>query len=662
MDWEFIQPVFIWLEDNPAWSSLFVFLIALSESLLIVGLIVPGAVLMFGAGTLVGSGVLSLNETLLWAFIGAVAGDGISFWIGKRYKKEIACWWPLYKYPEYMTKGQLFFDKHGGKSVFFGRFVGPIRPIIPAVAGMMGMNGKYFFLVNILSALLWAPLYLAPGILFGASIELASLIGTRLIIVVVSLIVCVYFLVWVSGRCINLFSKKFSIVQNFVCQWSENHPQIGQYVISIVNENTNEKKGMIFFSIFVGIVTLLITIILSSFQSGHSNVEYLAENLIALLNSPFVNSFVIVVRQFFSFPVLLICFINCFVLFVLINNTGALKYWLILTSGVLLLATFFNFLLKIINAGDTELFSIPIIFTTVILAFFISLLAHGEKVKFRWMAYSTLLSLLLIYAWVETYFGRVSILQVLSSYLLVSFWVVLFSIAYRQHHNVIRNKASILISVLVIGMLVGSLLSYSTYPRELTSLQKRFSLVHIDEEAWREDGWRQLPLRRVDAFGEVGQKFNLQISGNIVDFEEKLKSDGWEKINKFELQNIFLRLQTDVSINELSWIPHLHFGSFEEIAYSKNIAGDLESQLVVQLWPSRYLLAPLSQPIFVGLIAHRYVDKSDWILKSKIVNLDSSSLNSFAKKYSNWGVDFGLNKSINEGMTQNHHILLLQIK
>ena len=72
MDWQSIQPIFTWLSENPAWSGVFVFLIAFSESLLIVGLIVPGTVLMFGVGTLVGTGVLDIQETLLVAFFGAV--------------------------------------------------------------------------------------------------------------------------------------------------------------------------------------------------------------------------------------------------------------------------------------------------------------------------------------------------------------------------------------------------------------------------------------------------------------------------------------------------------------------------------------------------------------------------------------------------------------
>ena len=67
-----------------------------------------------------------------------------------------------------------FFEKYGGKSVAFGRFVGPMRAVIPLVAGMMGMPTGRFLAANILSAIVWAPVYLLPGIVFGASLELAA--------------------------------------------------------------------------------------------------------------------------------------------------------------------------------------------------------------------------------------------------------------------------------------------------------------------------------------------------------------------------------------------------------------------------------------------------------------------------------------------------------
>jgi len=203
MDWQSIQPFFTWLAENPAWSGLIIFLIALTESLFIVGLLVPGTVLMFGVGTLVGAGVLGIQETLVFAFLGAVAGDGLSFWFGRHYHHQFSNIWPIKNNPHYLDKGAAFFEKHGGKSILFGRFVGPIRPIIPAIAGMMGMSAPYFFMMNVLSAAVWAPFYLIPGIVFGSSIGLASQVGARVMIIIVTLLIIAIGLFWLARKFIN---------------------------------------------------------------------------------------------------------------------------------------------------------------------------------------------------------------------------------------------------------------------------------------------------------------------------------------------------------------------------------------------------------------------------------------------------------------------------
>jgi len=71
----------------------------------------------------------------------------------------------------------------------FGRFVGPVRPVIPAVAGMMQMPAGRFLAVNVASALVWAPAYLLPGIAFGASLELAAEVAGRLAVLVLGILV-----------------------------------------------------------------------------------------------------------------------------------------------------------------------------------------------------------------------------------------------------------------------------------------------------------------------------------------------------------------------------------------------------------------------------------------------------------------------------------------
>ncbi|MFP4183699.1 MAG: VTT domain-containing protein [Halorhodospira sp.] len=181
MELSWAQGILEWLAAHPGWATLLVFAIALSEGVVGAGMLVPGATLLFIAGALVGTGHLGLGPTLIASFLGALVGDTISYWLGRHYGDRLRTYWPLRRYPGALARGDAFFAAHGGKSLVLGRFIGPIRGVIPAVAGMMNMPLRAFLVVNVLSALAWAPAYLLPGLVFGASLAVAASVALRLV-------------------------------------------------------------------------------------------------------------------------------------------------------------------------------------------------------------------------------------------------------------------------------------------------------------------------------------------------------------------------------------------------------------------------------------------------------------------------------------------------
>lgn len=164
---EWFTELLTWIEHNPSYAGMVVFTMSLAESLAIVGVLIPGVVILFGAGTLIGTGILDFWTMCLWAIAGAVIGDSLSFWLGHHFEYLTQRWRWFRLHPDHLKKGIAFFEKYGDLSVALGRFFGPIRAIVPLVAGLMHMPPKRFFVANVLSALVWAPAYLAPGMLFG---------------------------------------------------------------------------------------------------------------------------------------------------------------------------------------------------------------------------------------------------------------------------------------------------------------------------------------------------------------------------------------------------------------------------------------------------------------------------------------------------------------
>lgn len=159
-----------WLGDHPGWLAAALFAAAFIESLAIAGLIVPGVALLFAIAVLAGKTGMPVWSALGWAAAGAIVGDNVSFWIGRAFTGHLHRVWPFSRHPAVLDRGERFFRKHGGKSVVLGRFVGPIRPVIPLVAGAFGMSGNRFLVFNLTSALAWAPVYVLPGFLVGSAI------------------------------------------------------------------------------------------------------------------------------------------------------------------------------------------------------------------------------------------------------------------------------------------------------------------------------------------------------------------------------------------------------------------------------------------------------------------------------------------------------------
>jgi membrane protein DedA with SNARE-associated domain len=158
-----VQPLLAFIAAHAGWAALVMFVTAFGESFAFLSLLFPGTTLLVAAGTLMADGTLPYIPVLVGAVVGATLGDTVSYWIGVRFGDGIVRFWPFSRHPDLLPSGIRFFARHGGKSVAIGRFFGPIRAVIPLAAGVMKMPRGRFWLANVLSALVWAPMLLFAG-------------------------------------------------------------------------------------------------------------------------------------------------------------------------------------------------------------------------------------------------------------------------------------------------------------------------------------------------------------------------------------------------------------------------------------------------------------------------------------------------------------------
>jgi membrane protein DedA with SNARE-associated domain/membrane-associated phospholipid phosphatase len=156
------------------WGYLIIFTAAFLESSAFMGFLVPGESVVVLSGFLASQGYLEIGDLLWVVILGAVLGDSVGYGLGKtigrgyfeRHKRLL-----LLK-EKHIQKVDAYFQRHGGKTIFFGRFVGFLRAMAPFAAGMSRMPYRRFFIYNLAGGILWSLTFTLLGYFFGQSWQL----------------------------------------------------------------------------------------------------------------------------------------------------------------------------------------------------------------------------------------------------------------------------------------------------------------------------------------------------------------------------------------------------------------------------------------------------------------------------------------------------------
>ncbi len=167
-----------YLDNLGALGYWVVFLIAFLEALAFIGAFVPGASIVVIAGFLSSHGYLHIGDLIWFAAIGAILGDAASYYLGTKGTRFFREENRLLK-ASHLERAQRYFERHGSKSIFFGRFIGPIRPVVPFVAGLSRMNMRTFIFWNVVSGFAWAISHLLLGYFFGGAFKAIEAWSTR---------------------------------------------------------------------------------------------------------------------------------------------------------------------------------------------------------------------------------------------------------------------------------------------------------------------------------------------------------------------------------------------------------------------------------------------------------------------------------------------------
>ncbi len=169
---DIIAATIAFARDHQSWAPAIVFALGFVESLAFLSLLVPSTVILLAIGGIFGAGGLAFMPLLIAGGIGASLGYALSYWLGRYFHEPILKAWPFSRYPDMVERAHRFFERYGVFSVFLGHFFGPVRAVIPVIAGVAQMREGPFQLANIPSGFAWAFLVMAPGYFATSSSEM----------------------------------------------------------------------------------------------------------------------------------------------------------------------------------------------------------------------------------------------------------------------------------------------------------------------------------------------------------------------------------------------------------------------------------------------------------------------------------------------------------
>ena len=584
------------LAQNPSLAGVIIFFVAMTEALFVIGLVIPSTVVLVGAGTLVGLGKLQFWPVFLLTVLGAVAGDAISYWFGHVYKGHIKTMWPFSRYPAVIAKGEIFFSKHGGKSVFIGRFVPGVKAVVPGIAGMMGMDAWHFTVINVISAFAWAAAHLFPAMLAGAALTVLGAMSTRLMVAGIIFLALILFIALATRWFTNWFGPHLtSFRQSLVARASRRRGKIPDWIAATLDPSHPHATEML-----VSAGALLIALPLFFLL-----VSEIGPNEQLVLSDAAISNFTGSLRTMATDRVM--------IFFTLLGDTRvtlpvalAAVAWLawrrawhplvglvIATSSAVLFVPLMKYTMQRTRPIDlyagVDGFSFPSGHATINAVFYgiVAYLIAQELPKWgKVLIYSVFAFLVAMICLSRIYLGAHWPSDVAGGLLFAAAVAACYALftGGRPHEIGGLKFAAFTMGVFLVA---ASINVRQGFDRAVVSYAPRLDITPIDGAAWKSGLWKNLPARRIDLVGETEEPITLQWSGTANAIGNELVSSGWSPAVPVSLKSLGSMLTPQIDPRQLPTLPTLNDGNSPSITMTKlGPPQNTPERLVLRLWPT----------------------------------------------------------------------------
>ncbi|MCA3555167.1 bifunctional DedA family/phosphatase PAP2 family protein [Aestuariivirga sp.] len=592
---DIIQPYLDYFTVHPEWALVIIFLIAMGEALLIIGLFVPSTAVLVGAGVLVGTGHLGFWPVVTVTAVGCIVGDQISYWAGRLFGQRLKTMWPLHLYPQLVAKGEDFVRQHGGKSIAIGRFVPGVKSVVPGIVGMFGMNQLFFVFVNVTSGIVWAFAHVVPGVLIGRGLAFAGELSGRLLVVLLVLLV----LLALAGYVIRLAAAGVSPFLNHllarVSAWARaRRGRSWQRFARAVSPGNPRSVMIVLFAaiLFTGLVALANLAIRAASSDAVSNIDVSLATLMRESRNAPADELMTVITMMGDTIVL-----SALALAILVWLVWHKAYRAAWAAGIAIVAAkAFELAMKLgiqrarpteLSYSGASLFSFPSGHATmaaVIFGILAVLVSHSMGRWGRALVYATCAILAVAIAYSRLYLGAHWLSDVLAG---LTFGVVMmaaFGVAIEAIPPRRIKPHGLFATALVVFLGAGALHVATGFTRasEMYAVQDPLTLVPVAQ--WIDKDWEKLPARRIDLAGKPEESFIAQFAGNLDLLAAQLEAGGWSATPEWTWGQSLPYLNPNAALPDLAPRPALHEGLKAKLTLTRAAAGDGEGREVIRIY------------------------------------------------------------------------------
>ena len=611
MDNAWTQDLLNWLSANPGWAGFWVFVMSFVESLAFVGILVPGIIILFGLGALISLGAMDMATIWIWGSLGALLGDITSYAIGHRYKGHLPGMWPFTHFPRMLARGRDYFHVHGPKSVVIGRFIGPLRPVIPVTAGMLGLTPKRFLMVDIPACILWTPAYLIPGMLFGASLEVASEYAGRMSLVIVIGVVSLWLTWWLIWTVYEFLASRSARWLRHAIRWLRRHPVFSRIAGPLLDSSQPEvlsitMMGLLLVAIFWSMVILLF---LSPFSAHPQSMDQSIQVYALGLRNHIADPLMVALTQLSQLAVLIPTSVAVLLWLVGAGRLKAALHWLVAMGGGFLLQLLLGWTLRATPLFSEAGANLPrdpsaaLTLATVVLGYFAVMTARELKRRKRKWPYVITGLLLVLLVLSRLYLGLDWFSGALMGVALGMTWTFVVGIAYRQ--RAVRSFNGLAASLIFFGTLAVTftLQVEQNLEKDIAAYKLPLTQRELAAQDWWQESWQTLPKARTELTTVLAREFNFQFAGEPEEIARSLAAKGWQKVEPVTWQWGILSINPVPTEFNLPPLKRDYRGHADSLLMHR-LGGDPRRQETIRIWDSGVRLSPSNQPVYLGLVAN----------------------------------------------------------